>query len=69
LLSLAQRSGELWAFVQRVSTFSGLDLDKLTSGLQRLTGGKSGDGIPVGLKAETALALLVGGNTINSTKL
>src|SRR4029453_16438387 len=63
LFGLAQRCGELWALVQCVGTFSGLDLDKLTNDLQKFAGGKFGNGIPLRFKAEAALALFVRGNT------
>jgi hypothetical protein len=47
LLGPAQRCGELRAFVEHVGAFSGLNLYKLTSNLQKLAGGKSGDCIPL----------------------
>jgi hypothetical protein len=51
LLGPTKRRGELWAPFQGVRIFGGLDLDKLTSDLQSLAGGESGERLALRLKA------------------
>jgi hypothetical protein len=64
LICLALRSAAAgWTFVQRVSTFSALDLNKLTGDLQSLGSSKAHNGFALRFKAEPGFALLVGANT------
>src|SRR3954453_6615563 len=63
-LGLAKGRGELWALVQGVAALAGLDLDKLTSGLQGLTGDELQNSLALGIQSQAAPTLFVGGNAI-----
>src|SRR5438445_817558 len=51
-LGLAKGRGELWALFQGVAALAGLDLDKLTSGLQRLTGDELQNSLALGIQSQ-----------------
>jgi|ERR1700740_1336237 hypothetical protein len=62
-LALRSAAASCWRLSQCVSTFSALDLNKLTSDLQSLGSSKAHNGFALRFKAEAGFALLVGANT------